>query len=108
MITSAELSHAWEKRWWLPERFLLLIDALMEFCAVLVLGALVGWLIGLGVGRIYVAHYRPVYLSQVSSWSEISEWSLKPFAIAVSSAYIGTVVATVFALISRMRTHFRK
>jgi len=73
----------------LLERFLVAIDILAEFSVAVLLGVAVGWLIGLAAGRLYVENFQPVYLSQFGSLSEVSQWSLKPFAVAAIGAYVG-------------------
>lgn len=86
--------------------FLSSVDTIAQFCVVIAINTAVGWLFGFYVGQIYVEHYQPVYLSQYSILTEISEWSSMPFSFAIMGAYIGANIGAITALIIYVKTHF--
>ena len=89
--------------WDCIDKLMSITDITFEFFVAICIGAIIGWLFGLCAGHIYVDHYQPVYASEYSSLSKVSEWASKPGIVASIGAHIGAIVGMIFMLILWIR-----
>jgi hypothetical protein len=82
------------------DKFLFLIEPVMDYAFGIFMGYILGWLAGLRAGFIYVEHYEPVYFETISL---LSKWRLMPYEFAKNGAVIG-IVAGIIAITIINRT----
>ena len=76
---------------WL-NRFLDLVDRILEYYLGMIVGTVAGWLIGLGVGKFYVEYYEPVYMNNLTKFYH---WISIPYEFARNGAIIGLVTGVI-------------
>jgi hypothetical protein len=80
----------------LLDRLLFIIKPVSEYALGMHLGFAFGWLIGLCAGCIYVNHFEPLYLDDLS---ELSFWTAAPNMFARYGALAGLIIGVLAILI---------
>ena len=78
----------------ISDKFLFLIESVVDYAFGIFMGYTLGWLVGLWTGSTYVEHYRPVYFETISL---LTKWRLMPYEFAKNGAVIG-IVAGIIAI----------
>ena len=74
------------------EKLLSSAKAVAEYAFGMYIGYVIGWLLGLYAGKVYVGHFEPVYLSDLG---EIRLWEIMPYGFARDGAIIGVVAGAI-------------
>jgi hypothetical protein len=82
--------------WQLFDRLLLFIKPIVEYALGMHLGFASGWLMGLYAGHVYVNHFEPLYINDLS---ELSFWTSAPDMFARYGALAGSIIGILAILI---------
>ena len=84
------------------DKMLSIVKVVVEYAFGMHIGYAVGWVIGLFAGYIYVEHFEPVYMEDLSN---ISYWRLAPYVFARNAAFIGVTVGMIAIAIINSKSH---
>ena len=82
--------------WQLCDRLLFFIKPIVEYALGMHLGFASGWLMGLYAGHVYVNHFEPLYINDLS---ELSFWTAAPNMFARYGALTGLIIGVLAILI---------
>ena len=82
--------------WQLFDRLLFFIKPIVEYALGMHLGFAFGWLMGLCAGHVYVNHFEPVYINDLT---ELTFWTAAPNMFARYGALAGLIIGILAILI---------
>lgn len=81
---------------WLLDRLLFFVEAVVGYSFGMIVGACIGWILGWCTGNVYVEHFEPVYMDNLS---ELSRWRLMPYYFARNGAIVGVLAGAIMITI---------
>ena len=92
--------HIEKEQFW--DKLLGFVKVVVEYAFGMHVGYAVGWVIGLYAGYVYVEHFEPVYMADLS---RLSYWRLAPYIFARNGAFIGVAVGMIAIAVMYTRSH---